>query len=177
MLGKIQRNRWFSYDRSKAEIYTKRERVWASSLMRRSAPERWWNHLYRAVLPGLCLPLASYLTFFHSWPVFEQRMLKLPHNCTHLTHLQPGFSNTWTLNFQMFKLDLEKVDEPEIKLPTSAGSQKKQGNSRKTSTSVSLTALNLWLYGSQQTGKVLKRWEYQTTLPASWEICMQVKKQ
>ena len=31
-------------------------------------------------------------------------------------------------------------------------------------------------YGSQQTGKFLKRWEYQT-LPASWEICMQVKKQ
>ena len=77
----------------------------------------------------------------------------------------------------MFKLDLEKAEELEIKLPTSAGSQKKQGNSRKTSTSVSLTALNLWLYGSQQTGKVLKRWEYQTTLPASWEICMQVKKQ
>ena len=30
---------------------------------------------------------------------------------------------------------------------------------------------------SQQTGKFWKRWEYQTTLPASWEICMQVKKQ
>ena len=37
---------------------------------------------------------------------------------------------------------------------------------------------NLWLYGSQQTvGKYFKRWEYQTTLPASWEICMQVKNQ
>ena len=31
--------------------------------------------------------------------------------------------------------------------------------------------------GSQQTGKFLKRWEYQTTWPASWEICMQVRKQ
>ena len=31
--------------------------------------------------------------------------------------------------------------------------------------------------GLQQTGKFFKRWEYQTTLPASWEICMQVKKQ
>ena len=41
----------------------------------------------------------------------------------------------------MFKLDLEKAEEPEIKLPTSAGSQKKQENSRKTSTSVSLMAL------------------------------------
>ena len=33
------------------------------------------------------------------------------------------------------------------------------------------------LCGSQQTGKFLKRWEYQTTWPASWEICMQVRKQ
>ena len=36
---------------------------------------------------------------------------------------------------------------------------------------------SLWLCGSQQTGKFLKRWEYQTTLPSSWEICMHVKKQ
>ena len=42
---------------------------------------------------------------------------------------------------QMYKLDLEKAEEPEIKLPTSVGSQKKQGNSRKTSTSASLTTL------------------------------------
>ena len=35
---------------------------------------------------------------------------------------------------------------------------------------------SLWLCGSQQTGKFWKRWEYQTTLPASWEICTQVKK-
>ena len=39
-----------------------------------------------------------------------------------------------SVNFQMFKLDLEKAEEPEIKLPTSAGSLKKQENSRKTST-------------------------------------------
>ena len=36
---------------------------------------------------------------------------------------------------------------------------------------------SLWLCGSQQTGKFLKRWEYQTTWPASWEICMQVKEE
>ena len=41
----------------------------------------------------------------------------------------------------MYKLDLEKPEEPEIKLPTSAGSQKKRGNSRKTSTSASITTL------------------------------------
>jgi len=41
----------------------------------------------------------------------------------------------------MYKLNLEKVDEPEIKLPTSTGSLKKEENSRRTSTSGSLTAL------------------------------------
>ena len=34
------------------------------------------------------------------------------------------FNSIWTMNFQMFKLDLEKAEEPEIKLPTSIGSSK-----------------------------------------------------
>ena len=76
----------------------------------------------------------------------------------------------------MFKLDLEKPEEPEIKLPTSAGSSKMQESSRKTSTSALLT-MPKPLCGPQQTEKFLKRWEYQTTWPASWEICTQVKKQ
>ena len=50
----------------------------------------------------------------------------------------------------MFKLDLEKAEEPEIKLFTSIGSLKKQESSRKTSISASLTTLNT-LCGSQQT--------------------------
>ena len=44
-----------------------------------------------------------------------------------------GFSNMWTENFQMYKLSLEKAKEPEIKLLTFTGSQRKQGDSRKTS--------------------------------------------
>ena len=75
----------------------------------------------------------------------------------------------------MFMLDLE---EPEIKLPTSIGSLEKQESSRKTSISALLTMpkpLTVWI--STNYGKFFKRWEYQTTLPASWEICMQVKKQ
>ena len=83
----------------------------------------------------------------------------------------------WTVNFQMLKLDLEQAEEPEIKLPTSAGSLKKQESSRKTATSALLTMwkpLTVWI---TQTEKFLKRWEYQSTWPASWEICMQVKKQ
>ena len=52
------------------------------------------------------------------------------------------------VNFQMFKLVLEKAEEPEIKLPTSAGSSKKQGSSRKTSISALLTMpkpLTVWI--------------------------------
>ena len=82
------------------------------------------------------------------------------------------------MNFQMFKLDLEKAEEPEIELPTSAGSLKKQENTRKTSTSALLIMpkpLTVWI--TTNCGKFWKRWEYQATLPASWEICMQVKKQ
>ena len=84
----------------------------------------------------------------------------------------------WTKNLHMFKLDLEKAEEPEIKLPTSIGSSKKQESSRKTSTSALLTMpkpLTVWI--TTNCGKFLKRWEYQIILPASWEICMQVKKQ
>ena len=52
------------------------------------------------------------------------------------------------MNFQMFKLDLEKAEEPEIKLTTSVGSSKKQESSRKTSTSALLTMpkpLTVWI--------------------------------
>ena len=43
---------------------------------------------------------------------------------------RPGFSNTLTMNFQMFKLVLEKAEEPEFKLPTSTGLSKKQESYR-----------------------------------------------
>ena len=91
---------------------------------------------------------------------------------------KPGFSNMWTVNSLMFKLVLEKAEEPEIKLPTSAGSCKKQESSRKTSISVLLTMpkpLTVWI--TINCGKFWKRWAYQIILPASWEICMQVRKQ
>ena len=81
--------------------------------------------------------------------------------------------------FQIFKLDLEKAEEPEIKLPTSTGSLKKQESSRKTSTSAGILImpkpLIVWIIIN--CGKFWKRREYQTILPASWETCMQVKKQ
>ena len=77
----------------------------------------------------------------------------------------------------MFKLDLEKPEGPEIRLPTSTGSSKKQESSRKISASALWTTpkpLTMWI--TTNCGKFFKRWEYQTTLPASWETCMQAKK-
>ena len=63
---------------------------------------------------------------------------------------------------------LEKAEEPEIKLPTSVGSSKKQETSRKASTSALLTIpKSLTLCITTNCGKFLKRWEYQTTQPAS----------
>ena len=89
-----------------------------------------------------------------------------------------GFSIMWIENFLMSKLHLEKAEEPESKLPTFTESQRKQGNSRKTSTSVSkdmLKPLTVWIITN--CGKLLKRWDYQAILPVSWETCLWVKKQ
>ena len=78
----------------------------------------------------------------------------------------------------MYKLGFEEAKEPEIKLPRFIGSWRKQENSRKISTSVSLTALKSLTVGIMTNcGKFFKRWEYQTTLPVSWETCKLVKKQ
>ena len=68
-----------------------------------------------------------------------------------------------------------KPEEPEIKLPTSVGSSKKQESSRKTSISALLTMpkpLSVWI--TINCGKFWRKWEYQTTWPASWETYMQV---
>ena len=51
-------------------MHTKRERVWASSLMRRTTAKRQLSHLYTAVLLGLYLPLANYLTSFPASDLF-----------------------------------------------------------------------------------------------------------
>jgi len=67
----------------------------------------------------------------------------------------------------MFKLDLEKAEEPEMKLPTSVGPLTKQESSRKISTSSLLTMPKPWtVWIITNCGKFLKRWEYQTALPA-----------
>ena len=89
-----------------------------------------------------------------------------------------GFSSTGTKNFQMYKLDFEKAEESEIKLPTSLGSQKKarefQRNIYFCFTDYT-EAFDVWI--TTNFGKFSKIWEYQITLPVSWESCVQVKKQ
>ena len=70
---------------------------------------------------------------------------------------KPSFNSTWTVNFQMFKLDLEKAEEPEIKLPTSSGSSEKQESSRKTSTSALLTMSKSLCVNHNKLWKILQQ--------------------
>ena len=72
----------------------------------------------------------------------------------------------------MFKLDVEKVEEPEIKCQHH---QKSKRVPEKHLLLLYWLCQNLCLCRSQQTGKFFKRWEYQTTLPAPWEIFLQVE--
>ena len=74
----------------------------------------------------------------------------LPRLCSE--SFKPGFSNTWTKNIQMYKLDLEKAEEPEIKLPTYTRSLNKQREFFKNLLLLHSLCQSLWLHGSQQTG-------------------------
>ena len=77
----------------------------------------------------------------------------------------------------MYKLDLEKVEEPEIKLPTSTRSWKKANKSQENIYFSFTDYAKAFVWITTNCGKFFKIWEYQTTLPASWKTCMQVKKQ
>ena len=78
----------------------------------------------------------------------------------------------------MFKMVLEKAEEPEIKLPTPAGSSKKQESSRKNICFCFIDYAKAFdCVDHSKLRKILKEMEYQTTWPASWETYMQVRKQ
>ena len=84
----------------------------------------------------------------------------------------------WTMNFLIVKLVLEKAEEPEIKLPTSAGSWKKQESSRKNIYFCFIDYAKAFdCVDHSKLWNFWKRWDYQTTWSASWETCMQVRKQ
>ena len=73
----------------------------------------------------------------------------------------------------MYKLDLRKEEEPELKLLTFVGSETKQGNPRKTGASASLTTLKpLTVWITTNCGKFLQRWEYKPLyLPSEKPVC------
>ena len=84
----------------------------------------------------------------------------------------------WTVNFQMFQLVLEKTEEPEIKLPTSAGSWKKQESSRKNIYFCIIDYAKAFdCVDHKKLWKILKEMGIPDPWPASWETCMQVRKQ
>ena len=100
----------------------------------------------------------------------------LVRQCSKLFKL--GFNSTWTENFQMYKLDLEKGRGTGNQIANTCWIIEKARGFQKPSTFALLTTLKpltVWL--TSNCGKFFKRWGYQTTLPASWELCMQVKKQ
>ena len=134
-----------------------------------------------------CLQCYPGKVIFHSNPKERQcqRMLKPLHNYPHLTLQQNNAQNSPS--------QASTVCEPRT-FRCSSGDYKRQRNERsncqhlldhRKSKRVPEKHLflsywlcqSLWLCGSQQTGKFFKRWEYQTTSPASWESYMQVKKQ
>ena len=121
---------------------------------------------------------------FHSNPKERQcqRMFKLPYHTITLTFtcsksFKLCFSNMWTENFQMYKLGIEKA-ETRDQIANICWIIEKGREFKNKSTFDSLTALkSLTLWITINCGKLLKRWEYQTTLPAFWETFMWDKKQ
>ena len=83
------------------------------------------------------------------------------------------------MNFQMFKLDLEKEEEPEIKLPASLDhwKSKRVPEKKKIYFCFIDDTKAFDCVDHNKPGQFFKRWEYQTTWPASWETCMQIRKQ
>ena len=135
----------------------------------------------------------------HQWPQDWKRSLFIPipkkdnaKECSNY-HTVAFISHASKVMFKILQARLQQYVNRELpdvqaafrkgrgtrdKLPTSAGSLKKQESSRKTSISALLTTpkpLTVWI--TANCGKFWKRWEYQTTWPDSWETCMQVRKQ
>ena len=71
------------------------------------------------------------------------------------------------MNFQMFKLDVEKAEEPEIKLLTSSWIIKKARDFQKNIYFCFIDYAKAFVWIITNCGKFFNRWEYQTTLPAS----------
>ena len=139
------------------------QQIWKTQQWPQTGKHQSSSQFPRRVIPKNVLTIAQ----LHSSRVLIRSCLK---------SFMPAFSIMWTNNFQMLKLGLEKEEKLEIKLQTFAGLERKQGNFRKISISVSSTMLKpLTVWIVTNCGKLLERWEYQTILPVSWETCIWVK--
>ena len=107
----------------------------------------------RRVVPKHALTIGQ----LHSSPMLVRSRLK---------YCMLAFSILWIKNLQLSKLGLEKEEEPETKLPTSAGSWKKQESSRKNIYFCFIDYAKAFVWITINCGKFWKRWEYQTTWPA-----------
>ena len=85
---------------------------------------------------------AQTTTLLHSSHTLAQKCSKFS---------KPGFNSTWTKNFQMFKLDLEKAEEPEIKFPNLLDYWKSKRVPEKHLFLLYWLCQSLWLCGWQQT--------------------------
>ena len=139
--------------------------MWWNSNWAVSNPTRWRCESAALNMPANMenLAVATGLEKMFSFQPQRQAMPKNVQTTTQLHSLhmlaklsKSGFNSLWTKNFQMFKLQLEKAVEPEVKLPTTVASSKKQENSRKTSTSVSLTTLMPLTVWITNCGKLFK---------------------
>ena len=140
----------------------------------------WWAALHGVVKSWTRLSDFTFTFHFHA---LEKEM------ATHSSVLAWRIPGTWEpgglpsmgshrVRHDWSNLAAAAAAEPQTKLPTFTGSWRNQENSRKSPTSASLgtlKALTVWIPAN--CGKYLKGWEYQTTLPASYRTCMQVKKQ
>ena len=88
-----------------------------------------------------------------------------------------GFNSMWTEKFQMFKLDFKKAEEPENHIANIHWIIEKAREFQKNIYFCFIDYAKAFVWITINCGKFLKRWEYRTTLLASWETCMQVKKQ
>ena len=125
-------------------------------------PIFWLGFFFLSELHKLFVSFAYYSLVGHMVCNFFFPLIKY---CSKFS--KPGFSNMWTVNFLMFKLVLEKAEEPEMKLPTSS---KKQESSRKTSISALLTMpkpLTVWI--TINCGKFWKRCP--PDLPLEKSVC------
>ena len=137
-LGSITTNKASGGDRIPVELFqilkddavkvlhSKCQQIWKLSSAHRTGKGQFSFQFQRKAMPKNVQTTAQ----LHSSHSLAKRCSKFS---------KPSFNSMWIVNFQMFKLDLEKAEEPETKLATSVGSSKKQESYRKTSISALLT--------------------------------------